>query len=549
MVDTTDTKEWTLMFYFASDNPLAPGILSQLKSIQQAGFHPEVNVVAQYDPHTERVPTHIFDVNKVAKLKALNTKQPFLIGFKPDEVFVTNLVLDKLWVEQENVDLVKTEIGQAGAYYEQPAPPGSKKKRSKAGDDGQEPGPKESLSGFLEFCRQSYPAKRYMLFILGHGLVVGNDMFLFDEHAAQKSLSLRDLGEVLGGFKRKVSKDGRQFELVSFHSCSMSALEVAYELKETANYMLASQGPAFVGSWPYRQILMRVLQDVVRKEKDLKETLRKIFAYCLYNSRDFQLAGYSFDLTLCDLNKVTDIKDPLRKLSAALTTQVVDRFLQECILLAHWDAQSYWGESYTDLYDFCSCLNQRCENAKGTSKTADTKLLAIQQACCEVVKTLEPGDDKLVICSGSAGAEYQYSHGFSVFFPWSAPANGTFWPKEYEGYKFSNESKGTRWNDFLNQYFNETMRDPRGSESQPKGKAAHRPRTDEVLLDRMASSGFSGDGQLGGGKGSGSDVTGKGSGSDATGEFGSPVIKNYPPSTLAAVRENKYARKTFKCPE
>ncbi len=37
-------KEWTLMFYFASDNPLAAGIVSQLKSIKQAGFHPEINV-------------------------------------------------------------------------------------------------------------------------------------------------------------------------------------------------------------------------------------------------------------------------------------------------------------------------------------------------------------------------------------------------------------------------------------------------------------------------------------------------------------------------
>lgn len=535
------------MFYFASDNPLAPGILSQLKSIQQAGFHPGVNVVAQYDPQTERVPIHIFDVNKVAKLKA-PTKQPFQIGFRPDDASVTNLVLDKLWVEQRDIDLVKAEIGPAGAKYKQPPLPVSKKNRSKARDDGREPSPIESLSSFLEFCRKSYPAKHYMLFILGHGLVVGNDMFLFDEHAAQQSLSLHELGQVLGGFKRRTGKEGQQFEFVSFHSCSMSALEVAYELKETANYMLASQGPTFVGSWPYRQIVMRVFQDLVSKEKSLKETLLKIFAYCLHNSRDFQLAGYSFDLCLCNLNKVIDIKDPLRKLSAALATNVVDPFLQECILLAHWDAQSYWGESYTDLYDFCSRLNQRCENAKGTTKTADSKLLAIQQACCQVIKALEPGDDNLIISSGSAGSEYQFSHGLSVFFPWSTPANGTFWPNEYEDYKFNHKSKGTRWSEFLDQYFNETMRDSRGSEPPLKGKRVPKPHTDELLLDRMASSGFSGDGQLGGGKGSGSDVTGKGSGSDATGGFGSAVIKNYPPSALASSRKDK-SRKTFKCPE
>ena len=547
-------KKWTLMFYFASDNPLAPGILSQLKSIQQAGFHPDVNVIAQYDPQTERVPLHIFDVNKVAKLKAAKNER-CQIGLDPNDTFVPNLVLDKLWAEQENIDLVKSEIGPAGANYTQPPLPATPKKRSKTANPSQEPGPKESLNSFLEFCRKSYPAQHYALFILGHGLVVGNDMFLFDEHAAQQSLSLRDMGEVLGGFKKRIGRNGQQFEVVSFHSCSMSAAEVAYELEGTANYMLGSQGPAFVGSWPYRQILMRVFQDVEGNE-DVEETLKKVFAYCLANSRDFQLAGYSFDLCLCNLNKVSDLKDPLRKLSAALAKQVEDLFVQKCILLAHWDAQSYWGESYTDLFDFCSRLNQRCEEAKGTSTTSDYKLLEIHQASCQVIKALQPGDDNLIIRSGSAGSQYQYSHGFSVFFPWSAPANGTFWPKEYGGYKWSNKLKGTNWIEFLTQYFKETMREPRGSESQLRGKVRDKPRTDELLLDRMASGGASGDGQLGGdsqstlgpGKGSGSDVTGKGSGSDATGgDFSSVFIKNYPPYSLVQDGQEKSKKASFEC--
>ena len=33
------TTEWTLMFYFASDNPLAPSVVSQLKALKNAGFH------------------------------------------------------------------------------------------------------------------------------------------------------------------------------------------------------------------------------------------------------------------------------------------------------------------------------------------------------------------------------------------------------------------------------------------------------------------------------------------------------------------------------
>lgn len=551
-------KEWTLMFFFASDNPLAPGILSQLKSIQQAGFHPQVNVIAQYDPQTERAPLHVFDVNKVAKLRAREGKLEYQVGFKPN-AFVPNLVLDKLWAEQQNIEMVKTEIGRAGAKYRQPLPPGSGKRFK---DKREEPSPKESLKSFLKFCRESYPAKRYMLFILGHGLVVGNDMFLFDEHAAERSVSLNDLGRLLRGFRTTIEKDGQQFEALSFHSCSMSALEVAYQLNGTANYMLASQGPAFVGSWPYRQILMRVFQDTVGKEKDVKNTLQKIFTYCLYNSRDFQLAGYSFDLSLCDLNKVPEIKAPLRKLSATLAAALAVPLAQECILLAHWDAQSYWGESYTDLYDFCLRLNQRCEDANESSEEEDTQLVAIQEACDEVMKALQPGDDKLIINSGFAGAAYQYSHGLSVFFPWSEPI-GKSWPSDYASYRF----KETKWIDFLDSYFKETMRAPRGSESS-RGKFLRKPRTDEILLDRMAGGGTGADRSLAGrlafaggkgsgsdvtgkgsgsdvtglkgsgsdvtGKGSGSDVTGKGSGSDATGDMGVASLKNYPPYTLAS---------------
>src|SRR5215213_487275 len=98
-----EKREWTLMFYFASDNPLAPGIVSQLKAIKQAGFHHEVNVIAQFDPQPEGTPTHIFDVNRVKKLRNSDDRIGF-IGFKANDPFVSNLIEDKLWRDQEDRD-------------------------------------------------------------------------------------------------------------------------------------------------------------------------------------------------------------------------------------------------------------------------------------------------------------------------------------------------------------------------------------------------------------------------------------------------------------
>ena len=92
-----EPKEWTLMFYFATDNPLAISAISQLKAIKDAGFHPDANVVAQFDPFTEGTPTHVFDVNIVNKLKAKGESN---IGFSGTDATVRNLIEDKLWRDE-----------------------------------------------------------------------------------------------------------------------------------------------------------------------------------------------------------------------------------------------------------------------------------------------------------------------------------------------------------------------------------------------------------------------------------------------------------------
>jgi hypothetical protein len=701
MPETTEArepKEWTLMFYFASDNPLAPSIVSQLKALKDAGHHPEANVIARFDPHTQNTPSHIFEVNLVEKLKAPGQSR---VGRAPNNPFVRTLVLDKLWGEEDEEIRARIEkslnkkrrSGQPEIEFRPPKP--------KKGDLSEQ-SPAGSLASFLEFCREEYPARRYMLFILGHGVVVGNDVFLFDAHTEPRedqaapanggapatpqengsngarasahqdkegepkagerhhnSLSLKQLGVVLGGFKGAIKEEGQELELVGFHSCSMSGLEVAYELKGKANFMLASQGPAFVGSWPYRQILIRIFNDLnaqveradideaalltalkdgenpvsarlreslsdetkmlidqhdgpgapdevigglsavledpdlyqsvggaverkskataqlgdygrlnradrrrlnrllladafpgviapypVQDNRAVKEMLTKVFYYILYNSYDFQLAGYSFDLALCDLNRVDEVTAPVGELARALQKGLwggggldkkAEPLARELILLAHWDAQSFWQESYTDLYDFCLRLKQRCEHVGELKKSA--ALDEIRAACEGVIEVLERGtkddDDRLVVRSEFVGAEYQYSHGLSVFFPWSTPVNG-FFPKKYEEYDFS----GTGWGAFLTEYLAKTLRETRGAEDDERGVQA---RTDNVerevleLFQTISVRVFS-DGSLKVGPNDRTDDPSpvKAGPHDPTGVSGDyPSIKNYPSATVA----------------
>ncbi|MEK6279562.1 MAG: clostripain-related cysteine peptidase [Acidobacteriota bacterium] len=661
----SETKEWTVMFYFASDNPLAPTIVSQLKAIKDAGFHPEANVIAQFDPHTLNTPAHVFDINLVEKL---NDPDHSDVGFGANDPYVRNLVLDKLWGEKEESirERVKRFLETRGKDNSGEMEPDESRKivydppRPSAAMSGEQ-NPRESLSNFLNFCRESYPARHYALFILGHGEAVGDDYFLFDENAIQHSLLLTELGEVLRTFKCNIADDEQpgQFELVGFHSCSMSSIEAAYELKGTANYMLASQGPAYVGSWPYKQILIRVFNDlksyqikareiqhkenlarrfkaaadpvseslvrrfgdktrellnlyddstapdrsllyalldelnILLEDPELRENeqlragqlseetkqllgqrprgtagkwlnrmllrdnypeikdkekptvkgmLTKIFYYCLYNSYDFQLAGYSFDLCLCDLNKVPEIKVPLKTLSDTLTEGLTDPVVRQLILLAHWDAQSFWQEGYADLYDFCFRLQRRCNELFNVPKPEPTDEIrqapeirqpfkGIWSACEIVMHVLRRGSkdrpDQLIVRSAFAGPAFQYSHGLSILFPWAEPVGSELWDEQYAEYKLN---KKTGWQKFLKKSFVETRRPTNLEEDDPKDQpVVNRSLSSDVLalVEEISARVFNDEGQLG--RDGPDDPLGKNGPDDPTGgNCNCPTIKNYP---------------------
>jgi hypothetical protein len=490
-----ELKEWTLMFYFASDNPLAPGIVSQLKSLKAAGYHPDANVVTQFDPYTEGTPTHIFDVNLLNKLKHPGVAN---IGFQGNDPFVRNLVEDKLWRDQTTRDgkPVKTALKelmqeQHNIMYVAPVPPNDQLTHQlKLREPMEEPDPQESLKSFLDFCRLKYPAKHYALFILGHGVVVGNDVFLYDEHASKQSVTLTELGLAMRDFKNEVEFEDAEFEFVSFHSCSVSSLEVAYELKNTAKYMLASQGPAFVGAWPYRSILVRIFNDLVRYGGNIKikKMLLRIYRYCLHNSADYLLAGYSFQLTLCDLRRVQEIQGPIERLARALKLGLEDPATKDIIQLAHLKSQSFYQELYTDLYDFCFCINSQVrELQKRNCRCNVTPQMGdLFRACDEVMDMLvreepqrcgvDPTDEKIIVDAEFVGYQYQYSHGLSVLFPWIRPVADRRILSEYKEYKFTQEFADS-WLSFLEVYFDKTMRPPSIDEHEEGKRRIARERT------------------------------------------------------------------------
>ena len=90
--------------FFASDNSLASTIVSQLKALKDAGHHPEVNVVAHFDPHVVNTPSQVFDINLVEKIRAKGEPHT---GQDP-----TTIRSSKIWLSTNSGEKAKEKCDQ-----------------------------------------------------------------------------------------------------------------------------------------------------------------------------------------------------------------------------------------------------------------------------------------------------------------------------------------------------------------------------------------------------------------------------------------------------
>jgi hypothetical protein len=122
--------------------------------------------------------------------------------------------------------------------------------------------------------------------------------------------------------------------------------------------------------------------------------------------------------------------------------------VRDAIILAHWKAQSYKSEQYTDLWDFCDWLGRQCRGTK------------LEGACIQVREIVEgkskTDSSRVVRDQNYYGPAFQHSHGLSIYFPWKI--SGSL-QKYCDKSVFAKESG---WGEFLLKYVEETEVEMRG---------------------------------------------------------------------------------------
>jgi len=186
-------KKWTFMHYAAGDNNLAPYIESDVNEMERIGSDENTNIVA------------LLDLNRGKGAKT------YFITQDNDPKKLNSPVL--------------ADHGQLNT-----ADP-------------------KNLTKFIVDTVKKYPAQHYMLDIGDHG---GGWSGAVSDDGTGGWMSTPMLGKAIADAEKET---GVKLDIVAFDCCLMATGEVANELKDHANFMVASQESEGGAGWTYNDVL------------------------------------------------------------------------------------------------------------------------------------------------------------------------------------------------------------------------------------------------------------------------------------------------------
>ncbi|MBQ6797462.1 MAG: peptidase C11 [Clostridia bacterium] len=134
-----------------------------------------------------------------------------------------------------------------------------------------------TLTNFIKFCSQNYPADRNILIFWDHG---GGSVsgFGYDETSNTGSLTLDKLDSAIGAA-------GVKFDFIGFDACLMATLETALVMEDYADYLIASEETEPGCGWYYTNWLTSLSKNTKINTVTLgKEIIDDFVDECYRNS-------------------------------------------------------------------------------------------------------------------------------------------------------------------------------------------------------------------------------------------------------------------------
>ncbi len=369
---------WTVMVYMDGDNSLSSATAFDLSEMESIGSDSNVGIVVQLDTDSS------------------TTK--------------------RLFAEQENISLL-SDLGELNM------------------------GDYKTLEDFGKWAVDNYPADHYLLILWDHGMGFENipsstttKDILWDNHPfLNYSMSIPDLSSALLYIKNYI---GKKIDIVGMDACLMNMLEVAYEIRDEANYMVGSENVEPFDGWPYGNILSTLEQNA---KTITPSDLSKIIVEDYINS--YTQNDYPTQSSIA-LENIGNLAEAVNTLATDLINQIdsdTTGTTKDTLTGSIFDSVQRFddngdgildtNDSYVDLYNLAQLIENN-DNMTQTVKNAASGVIDAFNSC--------------IVISEHKNTALENSHGLSIWFP-----NSSMYSLFYKHYDELEFAKDTQWDELL----------------------------------------------------------------------------------------------------
>ena len=215
-------------------------------------------------------------------------------------------------------------------------------------------GDPSTLSDFLVWGTQEFPAEKYVLILWDHGGGIAG--FGWDEVYNHDHTTLDEFAQALDS---AYSETGVTFDVIGFDQCFMATVEVASVIENYANYMVASEEYEPGHGWDYTAILSSLKNNPNQDGKSLGKAI--VDSY-VEHTKDFDnkwgTQEYrAITLSVVDLAKIDSLNNAINELedsleqSFTLSDQNYYSFGQSLLNSERYGQQANQPGGHTDIKD------------------------------------------------------------------------------------------------------------------------------------------------------------------------------------------------------
>ncbi|MEQ8167697.1 MAG: clostripain-related cysteine peptidase [Candidatus Eremiobacterota bacterium] len=283
----------------------------------------------------------------------------------------------------------------------------------------------KTLTNFLIDSMRKFPAEHVALIMSDHGGGFTGAM------ADDSDGNLMTVPQIRQAIEEAEKVTGKKLDILGFNACLMADTQAAYEFRDHARILLASEESEYSPGWTFQPMLGKNIDDSVQKlqgalAKKINVSPEEFAKIVVEVNSEHQTDVPTFSAT--DLSKMDDLAKSVDNLAKA----ILDTDEKEAVKKAMMKVKGY-GQGWTPYGDMRDLHYMSELIAKGTN---DPKL---KEAAREVQKVF----NEAIIANESEPSKYANSRGLHIYAPGNAKSGVGY---DYGDLQFAHD---TRWDEAL----------------------------------------------------------------------------------------------------